>query len=74
MDEISEAGCWVALTHEHLDVQSIMDRVRDPRAGAIVLFAGIQIVALPIDNEEGGEKSNRKTRQAQQETTLQASQ
>ncbi|KAI9163181.1 Molybdopterin synthase catalytic subunit [Paramyrothecium foliicola] len=38
--EISEEGCYVALTHEHLDAQEIMDRVRSPAAGAIVLFAG----------------------------------
>ncbi|KAI5464022.1 Molybdopterin biosynthesis MoaE [Mariannaea sp. PMI_226] len=38
--EDSAEGCYVALTHDHLDVKSIMDRVRDPGAGAIVLFAG----------------------------------
>ncbi|KAI0908331.1 Molybdopterin biosynthesis MoaE [Ustulina deusta] len=38
--EISEEGCYVALTYEHLQVQDIIDRVRSPRAGAIVLFAG----------------------------------
>ncbi|KAJ8111405.1 hypothetical protein ONZ43_g5625 [Nemania bipapillata] len=38
--EISEYGCYVALTHGHLQVQEIMDRVRSPQAGAIVLFAG----------------------------------
>ncbi|KAI0522300.1 Molybdopterin biosynthesis MoaE [Xylaria bambusicola] len=40
LTEISEEGCFVALTHEHLQVQDIMDRVRSPQAGAIVLFAG----------------------------------
>ncbi|KAL3420235.1 Molybdopterin synthase catalytic subunit [Phlyctema vagabunda] len=35
-----EDGCFVALTHDHLDAQSTMDRVRSPKAGAIVLFAG----------------------------------
>ncbi|KAI1122834.1 Molybdopterin biosynthesis MoaE [Nemania abortiva] len=40
MAEISEAGCYAALTHGHLQVQEIMDRVRSPQAGAIVLFAG----------------------------------
>ncbi|KAI1163557.1 Molybdopterin biosynthesis MoaE [Nemania serpens] len=39
-NEISEDGCYVALTHHHLQVQETMDRVRSPEAGAIVLFAG----------------------------------
>jgi len=30
----------VELTEKHLDVISIMDRVRSPKAGAIVFFAG----------------------------------
>jgi molybdopterin synthase catalytic subunit len=38
--ELREGGCYVALTTEHLQVQPIMDRVKDPGAGAIVLFAG----------------------------------
>ncbi|KAF2970868.1 hypothetical protein GQX73_g2638 [Xylaria multiplex] len=38
--ENSEEGCYVALTHEHLRAQDIMDRVRSPQAGAIVMFAG----------------------------------
>ncbi|KAI1820467.1 Molybdopterin biosynthesis MoaE [Xylaria intraflava] len=38
--EISEDGCFVAITHEYLQVPEIMDRVRSPQAGAIVLFAG----------------------------------
>lgn len=38
--EYSEEGCLVALTRDHLNVQAIMDRVRSPAAGAIVLFAG----------------------------------
>ncbi|KAF5544295.1 molybdopterin synthase catalytic subunit [Fusarium mexicanum] len=38
--ELSEQDCYVALTHDHLDAQAIMDRVRSPSAGAIVLFAG----------------------------------
>ncbi|KAK3365139.1 Molybdopterin biosynthesis MoaE [Lasiosphaeria ovina] len=33
-------GCFVALTEAHLDIPAIMDRVRSPEAGAIVLFAG----------------------------------
>lgn len=38
--ELSEETCHVALTRAHLNVQEIMDRVRSPAAGAIVLFAG----------------------------------
>ncbi|KAI0195858.1 Molybdopterin biosynthesis MoaE [Xylaria flabelliformis] len=38
--EINEAGCYVALTHKHLQAQETIDRVRSPQAGAIVLFAG----------------------------------
>ncbi|KAH7316628.1 Molybdopterin biosynthesis MoaE [Stachybotrys elegans] len=38
--EISEEQCYVALTHDHLDAKQVMDRVRSPAAGAIVLFAG----------------------------------
>ncbi|KAF5687413.1 molybdopterin synthase catalytic subunit [Fusarium denticulatum] len=38
--ELSEQDCYVALTHDHLNVQATMDRVRSPSAGAIVLFAG----------------------------------
>ncbi|GAP92084.1 putative molybdopterin synthase catalytic subunit [Rosellinia necatrix] len=40
LTEITEPGCYVALTHEHLQAQEIIDRVRSPQAGAIVLFAG----------------------------------
>ena len=39
--ELWEDGCYVALTHDHLDAKAMMDRVRSPKAGAIVLFAGI---------------------------------
>jgi molybdopterin synthase catalytic subunit len=37
---MSEDGCYVGLTHDHLDVKEVMDLVRSPAAGAIVLFAG----------------------------------
>ena len=39
-DQLQDEGTYVALTHDHLNAQSIMDRVRSPQAGAIVLFAG----------------------------------
>jgi hypothetical protein len=38
--ELQEGNCYVALTHDHLDSTSMIDRVRSPQAGAIVLFAG----------------------------------
>jgi len=38
--ELSEDNCFVALTHDGLDAKVMMDRVRSPKAGAIVLFAG----------------------------------
>ncbi|KAL1836602.1 hypothetical protein VTJ49DRAFT_4891 [Mycothermus thermophilus] len=39
-DSLSEDNCWVALTSSPLEIQSVVDRVRSPQAGAIVLFAG----------------------------------
>ena len=48
MTEVSEEGCFVALTYDHLQIQDIMDRVRSPQAGAIVLFAGEH--AQPLAN------------------------
>jgi hypothetical protein len=48
--ELSEENCYVALTHDHLDAKSMMDRVRSPKAGAIVLFAGnVSCIQLQID-------------------------
>lgn len=38
--ELQEEGCYVALSHGYLDAKLMMDRVRSPKAGAIVLFAG----------------------------------
>jgi molybdopterin synthase catalytic subunit len=38
--EVAEDVCHVGLTKEHLNVQTVMDKVRSPQAGAIVLFAG----------------------------------
>ncbi|KAM5381951.1 hypothetical protein ACJZ2D_002739 [Fusarium nematophilum] len=38
--QMSDEGCHVALTHDHLNAQATMDLVRSPSAGAIVLFAG----------------------------------
>jgi len=38
--ELEDDGCYIALTDDLLDAKSMMDRVRSPKAGAIVLFAG----------------------------------
>lgn len=38
--EISEEDCYVALTNDHLNYQQVIDKVRSPAAGAIVVFAG----------------------------------
>lgn len=37
---LTSEGCYVALTLSPLSVPSMMDRVRSPEAGAIVIFAG----------------------------------
>jgi molybdopterin synthase catalytic subunit len=37
---LTSPGIHVALTHGPLDAKTIMDKVRSPQAGAIVLFAG----------------------------------
>lgn len=37
---IREDGVSVALTHGLLDARAVMNEVRSPKAGAIVLFAG----------------------------------
>jgi len=42
--EYSAKGIYVALTHDHLDPTAIMDKVRSPSAGAIVLFAGTEFL------------------------------
>lgn len=38
--EAQDHGCFVCLTNKSLDVQTVMDKVRSPEAGAIVIFAG----------------------------------
>jgi hypothetical protein len=48
--ELSEANCYVALTHDHLDATVMMDKVRSPKAGAIVLFAGAHTLFYMIVN------------------------
>lgn len=43
--EIKNAGCYVGLTHDLLNLNDVVNRVRSPQAGAIVMFAG-QLVLL----------------------------
>ena len=38
---LSDDCVHVELTEKHLDVISVMNRVRSPKAGAIVFFAGV---------------------------------
>ena len=40
MDNQLDGICYVALTINSLNIGDIVDRVRSPKAGAIVLFAG----------------------------------
>jgi molybdopterin synthase catalytic subunit len=39
-DQRVAGNCYVGLTSKPLNAAVIMDRVRSPKAGAIVLFAG----------------------------------
>lgn len=38
---MSEENIHVELTHEPLSITGTLDRVRSPKAGALVLFAGL---------------------------------
>lgn len=37
---LRDEGVYVCLTRAYLDVQEVVDRVRSPSAGGIVIFAG----------------------------------
>jgi hypothetical protein len=37
---LAEQDIYVSLTYDELNAKSIMDRVKSPKAGAVVLFAG----------------------------------
>jgi hypothetical protein len=37
---LSEQDVYVSLTYDELNAKSMMDRVKSPKAGAVVLFAG----------------------------------
>lgn len=44
----SEANVYVSLTYDELDAKAMMDRVKSPKAGAVVLFAGTSLLhSLP---------------------------
>lgn len=45
--QVEGDGTFVAITHDELDAKSVMDRVRSPKCGAIVLFAGESVPCLP---------------------------
>jgi molybdopterin synthase catalytic subunit len=45
--ELAGDGCFVALTHDLLNIQEVIDRVRSPTAGAIVMFAGQSTMGCP---------------------------
>ncbi|KAI0169727.1 Molybdopterin biosynthesis MoaE [Hypoxylon sp. FL1284] len=40
MAELEGTGCYVGLTHDLLNINDVVNRVRSPQAGAIVMFAG----------------------------------
>jgi len=44
---LSESDIYVSLTYDELNAKSIMDRVKSPKAGAVVLFAGMPSLVLP---------------------------
>lgn len=48
--ELQEDFCYVALTLDHLDATATMDKVRSPKAGAIVLFAGNKLCLVAVVN------------------------
>lgn len=45
-NSLSEESLYVELRDSPLDVLSTMDRVRSPKAGAIVFFAGAKFISL----------------------------
>ncbi|KAI4288928.1 MAG: hypothetical protein L6R35_001803 [Caloplaca aegaea] len=39
-EELRDVNVWVSLTNSKLDIASVISRVKNPKAGAVVLFAG----------------------------------
>ena len=64
---VSKDNAHVELTHTNLDPIYIMNKVKSPQAGAIVLFAGMKSLSLSCTT-----RSDLRS-QARLETTLQAS-
>ena len=48
MKEIKEDGIYIGLTSSVLDINQIINYVRSPKAGAIVLFAGTHSKYLSV--------------------------
>jgi hypothetical protein len=44
--KLEEENIHVEITYSHLDITSIVSKVKSPKAGAIVLFAG-NIIQFP---------------------------
>lgn len=64
-----EENIYVALTYDHLNATAIMDRVKSPKAGAVVLFAGMtyptkQKCSILIHYRHNAGYIRRQTRQA----------
>jgi hypothetical protein len=57
-DERFEGNCHVALTDSALDILAVIDGVRSPKAGAIVLFAGTSSIP-PFLVRSTGDSSRR---------------
>ena len=45
---LEERDVYVELTYANLDASSVMNRVRSPGAGAIVLFAGMSVLSCVL--------------------------
>jgi molybdopterin synthase catalytic subunit len=59
---LNDRGIHVELTHDRLSIQTAMDIVRSPKAGAIVLFAGTPPFhtagGLQLSNQPGTTRDN----------------
>lgn len=58
--EIFEDGCYVALTHNQLNMQEVTDKVRSPAAGAIVIFAGKDFLSQKAEQRHTDDLRNYK--------------
>lgn len=60
--KMEDDGCFVALTHDTLDAKAMMDKVRSPTAGAIVLFAGTSLPTVKSDLAKPSRNNSRQLR------------